>query len=262
MTTLIFFIVGIASLVVAFVIDGGHIGALFVFSSALVVFGGTIGAVGASTPFPVFKKSIKIMSLAFKNKKPNNIENIVYFKEIAIKARKEGLLSIDKEISENGELDPFIRKGLELMVDGVDAATIRNILESQIQITSKRHKEGIAIFDSAGGYAPTLGIIGTVMGLVHILGNLSSNPDALGPQISVAFLATLYGVGSANLIWIPISSKLKAINQQETNERLLVIEAILSILEGDNSNLMTEKLKIFLNSKELIELGEVDGRIE
>ncbi|HGS9345661.1 TPA: motility protein A, partial [Clostridioides difficile] len=164
MTTLIFFIVGIASLVVAFVIDGGHVGALFVFSSALVVFGGTIGAVGASTPFPVFKKSIKIMLLAFKNKKPNNIENIIYFKEIATKARKEGLLSIDKEISENDELDPFIRKGLELMVDGVDAVTIRNILESQIQITSKRHKEGIAIFDSAGGYAPTLGIIGTVMG--------------------------------------------------------------------------------------------------
>ncbi len=85
------------------------------------------------------------MLLAFKNKKPNNIENIIYFKEIATKARKEGLLSIDKEISENDELDPFIRKGLELMVDGVDAVTIRNILESQIQITSKRHKEGIAI---------------------------------------------------------------------------------------------------------------------
>ncbi|ALP02701.1 Chemotaxis protein PomA [Clostridioides difficile] len=148
------------------------------------------------------------------------------------------------------------------MVDGVDAVTIRNILESQIQITSKRHKEGIAIFDSAGGYAPTLGIIGTVMGLVHILGNLSSNPDALGPQISVAFLATLYGVGSANLIWLPIASKLKTINQQEVSERLLVIEAILSILEGDNSNLMTEKLKIFLNSKELIELEEIGGRAE
>ena len=135
-------------------------------------------------------------------------------------------------------------------------------MESQIQITSKRHKEGIAIFDSSGGYAPTLGIIGTVMGLVHILGNLSSNPDALGPQISVAFLATLYGVGSANLIWLPIASKLKAINQQEISERLLVIEAILSILEGDNSNLMTEKLKIFLNSKELIELEEIGGRAE
>ena len=249
MTTLIFFIVGIASLVVAFVIDGGHVGALFVFSSALVVFGGTIGAVGASTPFPVFKKSIKIMLLAFKNKKPNNIENIIYFKEIATKARKEGLLSIDKEISENDELDPFIRKGLELMVDGVDAVTIRNILESQIQITSKRHKEGIAIFDSAGGYAPTLGIIGTVMGLVLVVSNLS-DPTVLGPKIASAFMATLYGISSANLLWLPVANKLKVYDREEIIERELCLEAICLLQQGINPNVLVSKLQTFLTDIE------------
>ncbi|NLK51627.1 MAG: motility protein A, partial [Syntrophomonadaceae bacterium] len=134
---------------------------------------------------------------------------------------------------------------LQLIIDGTDPELTRNMLETEMYAVSDRHKVGIGMFESAGGYAPTMGIIGTVMGLVHVLGNLS-DPGSLGPAIALAFIATLYGVGSANLIWLPIASKLKNKSGKETLIQELIIEGILSIQAGENPTIIREKLLSFL----------------
>jgi chemotaxis protein MotA len=126
---------------------------------------------------------------------------------------------------------------------------------------SERHREGADIFESAGGYAPTMGIVGTVMGLVHVLGNLEDT-STLGPKIALAFLATLYGIGSANLLWLPIGNRLKEADEKEVKEKTLIIEGVLYIQEGINPNTIAEKLKSFLNKEELLRYEELEGKAQ
>ena len=136
----------------------------------------------------------------------------------------------------------FLKQGIQLVVDGTDPALVRDILETQIEFTDQRHKIGAEIFEAAGGYSPTMGIIGTVMGLVHVLSNLA-DPDSLGPSIAVAFIATLYGVAFANVAWLPIGHKLKLKSKQERFVMEIALEGILSIQAGDNPSIVKEKLK-------------------
>jgi chemotaxis protein MotA len=124
---------------------------------------------------------------------------------------------------------------------------------------SKRHKAQIQIFESAGGYAPTMGILGTVMGLVHVLSNLE-DAGSLGEKIAVAFLATMYGIGTANILWLPIAGKLKALDSAEIKEKLLIVEAVLSITSGDNPQVMVEKLKVFLDPSQASQYESAEGR--
>lgn len=256
-SALVSVILGLASMVVAFVLEGGELHALFEYTAAIIVFGGTAGAVGLSFPAEDLKRIPKMFKVVFKNRKTDINTLIDYFKEIAVKTRKEGLLSMEDEITRNESIDPFVKKGLQLVVDGVEPQTVKAVLEAEAYMTFERHKSGIAIFEGAGGFAPTMGIIGTVMGLVHVLGNLS-NPDTLGPSIAVAFIATLYGVASANLLWLPIANKLKAINKQENQEKELMIEAILSIQEGLNPNTLVEKLMSFVDKNQLKKVIETE----
>lgn len=245
-------IIGFASMIVSFMLEGGHLAGLLVGTAALIVFGGTIGAVGVSFPSKLLKKVPAIFEVAFKNKKSNYVELVAYFKNISTTTRKNGLLSLESELS-NSSMDPFTRKGLQMVVDGMEPHTIRNILELKLEGLDERHREGAAIFEAAGGFAPTMGIIGTVMGLVHVLSNLD-DPSSLGPKIAVAFIATLYGVGSANLVWLPIASKLKAINKIELNEKMMIIEAVILIQEGANPNTVVSKLESFLSEDEISKL--------
>ncbi|WP_339061314.1 MotA/TolQ/ExbB proton channel family protein [Tepidibacillus marianensis] len=164
--------------------------------------------------------------------------------EYSTLARREGVLAIEQHYQKM-EDNPFLKEGLMLVVDGVDPQLIREILEIEIANIEARHDKGSKIFDMAGGYAPTMGIIGTVMGLVHVLGNLS-NPDSLGPSIAVAFIATLYGVSSANVLYLPIGSKLKARSQMEILIKELEVEGILSIQAGENPQMLRKKLLAFL----------------
>jgi chemotaxis protein MotA len=263
MTGIIALIVGFASLIIAFIGEGGHLEALFVWTAALIVFGGTTGAVMLSFPIDNLKRIGKIIKVAFAYKDINLIELIRYFKDLAFKTRKSGLLSLESEITVDGKMDPFIKKGLQMIVDGVDPQAVREILELEADMTSERHKAGSAIFDSAGGFAPTLGIIGTVMGLVHVLGGLAkSSPDQLGESIAAAFLATLYGVGSANLIFLPLGTRLKNIDKKEQAVKELIIEAVLLIQEGVNPNTLSEKLKGFLNKQQLAKYESEDKKVE
>lgn len=248
-STIAFLIFGLGAILGSFMLEGGKLTALLAISPAMIVFGGTIAAVGISYPGNEIKKLFPVMKVAFKNQKIDLPGLISYFKNIAFKTRKEGLLSIEEMIS-GDDVDPFTKKGLQMVVDGIEPQTVKSTLELSADLIDERHKVGIGMFDAAGGFAPTMGITGTVMGLVHVLTNLS-DVSKLGGLISGAFIATLYGIGTANILWLPLGTKLKQLNKQEMAEKNLIIEAILCIQEGVNPNTLEEKLKGFLDKKEL-----------
>ncbi|WP_132768151.1 flagellar motor protein [Tepidibacillus fermentans] len=244
LSTIIGLILGLAGLVGGFLLEGGHASSLLQLTAFMIVFGGTFGAVIVSYPMSQLKTVPKLLKIAFTEKKLNVHETIQQLVEYSTLARREGVLTIE-QYYEKMDGNPFLKEGLMMVVDGVDPQLIREILEIEIANIEARHEKGIKIFESAGGYAPTMGIIGTVMGLVHVLGNLS-DPDSLGPSIAVAFIATLYGVASANVFYLPIASKLKARSQMEVLIKELEVEGILSIQAGENPQMLKKKLLAFL----------------
>jgi len=257
--SIIFLIVSFGSMIGAFILEGGSPAMLAAGSAAMIVFGGTIGSVGLGTSPNKLKNIPAMLKLIFTAKDKDLVQIVSYFKQLSFTTRKNGLLSIESELTD--ELDPFIKKGLQLVVDGVDPQMVRSILEFELESTYDRHKENGAIFEAAGGFAPTMGVIGTVMGLVQVLSNLS-DPSVLGEKIAVAFIATLYGVGSANLIFLPLASRLKDLNNDEIKEKGLIIEGILLIQEGANPNILAEKLKGFLDKKQSKKFDEIGTEVK
>lgn len=245
-TTVLGLILGVVFLVVAFILEGGHVGALFEITAIMIVFGGTAAAVLVGTPLEQLKELPKTVKIAFTQKNKNPLDVIDELVILATIARREGILALEEKI-ETYE-DDFFQNGVRLVVDGVDPELVRSIMETELSFIEERHEKGAAVFEQAGGFAPTMGIIGTVMGLVHVLGNLE-DASKLGPSIAVAFIATLYGVASANVAWLPIANKLKARSKQEVLVRELMIEGILSIQAGENPNILAQKLKVFLSPK-------------
>lgn len=238
-----------AMLIVAFVLDGGHVGALLEPTAAMIVIGGTIGAVGVSFPMSVMRKVPKVLSIAFRNQKQDRKEIVQTFYKVANLARTNGLLSLENEL-QSSEYDTFIKDGLQLVMDGTDPEIIKKILETKLDNMEYRHAKGIAVFEAAGGFSPTLGILGTVMGLVHVLGNLGGgDTTALAGSIAVAFIATLYGVGMANLVWLPIANKLKELDTDELVTKNMMMDGILMIQEGGNPALIVERLKGYLDDE-------------
>jgi chemotaxis protein MotA len=244
-STVVGIVLGVSALILGFVLEGGHVSSLFLLPPAIIVFGGTFGAVFASFPLKEMKKLPTWIKIAFTDKAFGTVEAYETLVRFAEKARREGLLSLEQEL-ETVE-DRFTRQGMQLVIDGTDPDVTREILESNITVMEKRHKIGIAVFEAAGGYGPTLGIIGTVMGLVHVLGNLS-DPDSLSKSIAGAFIATLYGVASANLIFLPIATKLKQKDKLEVAAMEMVLDGILSIQAGENPSILKEKLKTHLGN--------------
>jgi len=233
-------------LIGGFLLEGGHFTSLLEPTAAMIVFGGTAGATIASFSMDDIKQVPTLFKIMFTEKKYEVNELISILTGFAEKARREGLLSLERETTAID--DEFLRQGIQLVVDGTDPALVRDILETQIDFTEQRHKIGADIFEAAGGYSPTMGIIGTVMGLVHVLSNLA-DPESLGPSIAVAFIATLYGVAFANVAWLPIGHKLKLKSKQERFMREIGLEGILSIQAGDNPSIVREKLRAFLAAK-------------
>ncbi|WP_418790994.1 flagellar motor protein [Phosphitispora sp. TUW77] len=239
-------VLGFGMLIGGFMLEGGHFTSLLEPTAAMIVFGGTAGATIASFSMEDIKQVPQLFKITFTEKKYEVQELIAILSSFAEKARREGLLSLERETATID--DEFLKQGIQLVVDGTDPALVRDILETQIEFTDQRHKIGADIFEAAGGYSPTMGIIGTVMGLVHVLGNLT-DPDSLGPSIAVAFIATLYGVCFANAAWLPIGHKLKLKSKQERFIMEIALEGILSIQAGDNPSIVKEKLKAFLAAK-------------
>lgn len=246
LSSIIGIILGFALLIGGFLLEGGHFVSLLEVTAAMIVFGGTVGAVMISFSMEDIKQVPKLFKIVFTEKKYEVNELITTLCGFAEKARREGLLCLERETA--GIDDDFLRQGIQLVVDGTDPALVRDILETQIDFTDERHKTGAEIFEAAGGYSPTMGIIGTVMGLVHVLGNLS-DPESLGPSIAVAFIATLYGVAFANVVYLPMANKLKIKSKQERFIREIALEGILSIQAGDNPSIVREKLRAFLSEK-------------
>jgi chemotaxis protein MotA len=237
------FLLAVVALVGGFVLEGGHIGALFQITAAMIVFGGTIGATVLSFPLSDLMAVPRLISVAFFRNPPNPAETIELIVKLAEEARREGLLYLENRLEEIQ--DSFLRKGIQLVVDGTDPDLVRNILEVEIYSIQERHQAGASVFEAAGGYAPTMGIIGTVMGLVHVLGSIDK-PENLGPAIALAFIATLYGVSSANIFWLPVAAKLQNLSKKELLLRNLMLEGVVSLQAGYNPILIRERLTAFL----------------
>jgi chemotaxis protein MotA len=230
-------------LLLAVIMEGGNPMAFINIPSFLVVFGGTLAATLASTKASMLGTAVKTAKLALTGCEIDHAEGSKEMVKLAEKARKEGLLALENDLSELD--DDYTKKGLQLVVDGADSDLVRSILQSEVDGMAERHSHNANFWSTAGGFAPTLGILGTVMSLVHVLEHLDA-PGSLGKSISGAFIATLYGVGSANLLFLPISNKLKEISAAEIEYRTMQLEGILSIQAGDNPRLLAEKLETFI----------------
>ena len=225
-------------------LEGGHLGALANGPAALIVLGGTVGAALLQSPMSAFKRAMQtVVWILFPPRidMTGGIDRVVNW---SLTARKEGLLGL--EGMADTEPDSYSRKGLQLLVDGVEPETIRSVLEVDYMTQESRDIEAAKVFESMGGYAPTIGIIGAVMGLIHVMGNLA-DPGQLGSGIVVAFVATIYDVASANLVLLPIASKLKAIAMRQSLYREMLLEGILSIAEGENPRSIELKLQGFMD---------------
>lgn len=239
-------LLGFAAIIGGNLMGGGDIGALINVHAFVIVVGGTMGATLLQFPPQVFFRSLRILIWIFKPQKlqlKKQIEKIVRWSTLA---RKEGLLGLEAIIE--GEKDGFSKKGLQLLVDGNEPEVIRDCLE--VELSTKEHldMQAARVFEAMGGYSPTIGIIGAVIGLIHVMQNLA-NPQLLGSGIATAFVATIYGVGLANLLFIPIANKLKAHIFQATQAREMVVDGISSIAEGENPRNIELKLSGFLLEK-------------
>ncbi len=236
-------LLGILAVLGGNLLEGGHLASLVNGPAFVIVLGGTSGAILLQTPIPVFLHALKTTHWVFMPPKielESQIKKIVSWSALA---RKEGLLGLEGLLNE--EADPFARKGLQLLVDGNEADAIRDSLDVEMQSRLQRDMSCAKLFDGMGGYSPTVGIIGAVMGLIHVMQNLS-DPSKLGSGIATAFVATIYGVGLANLLFIPMANKIKAQSHAVAQARELILEGIISIAEGENPKNIEMKLMGFL----------------
>lgn len=245
-------IFGVVALVSGFVLEGGRAGALLQGTAAIIVIGGTIAATAVSFSLNDLKKVPQLMKMGFTRTTFDPIALIDQLARYTDIARREQPLALEAEIEKTG--DEFLAKGLQLIVDNADPELIRQMLEADIYAWSSQQKVGVSIFEAAGGYAPTMGIIGTVMGLVHVLGELAGNPNDLATAIGLAFIATLYGVATANLLWLPMASNLKNKAKHDLLMRQIALEGILSIQQGMPPSILKDKLMSFIRPS-----GESNG---
>lgn len=254
--TLVGLIAGLGTIFVVLIMDGGSPAELFAHPSAIIlIIGGSLSATIITSPLKTVIQLPKYLIQAFTTKKFDAKETIELLTKLADRARREGLLALEEDSKKI--TDKFLQKGIMMVVDGVDSEQVEAIMETNIEQMKARHKMGAGFFAAAGGYAPTFGIIGTVMGLISVLKQLD-NPSALGKSIAAAFLATLWGLLTANLIYLPLSGKLKAKSEEEAKNRSMQLEGILSIQAGENPRIVRDKLNAFLPPAEVKAEGEPD----
>ena len=245
--TLLGVVIAIVSVLAMLILEGGEVGSILLIPALLVVFGGSIGAAMAGGGMKDFTAGFARVKTALFYKNPPNDDTVRTLVGFAERARRDGLLALEETARSID--DPFLRKGIELAVDGTDPEELRDIMEADIQARRAEHQTGIKLFADMGGYGPTFGIIGTVLGLIHVLENLSE-PEELGHLIAAAFVATLWGVLSANAIWLPISKKLKRVSEHDLRRMDMLLEGIMSIQAGSNPRVIEQKLLAFLPARE------------
>jgi chemotaxis protein MotA len=240
-------VVALGGMVGGLILEGGSIKDVAQVTAAIIVFGGTVGAVMVNTPMPVLRGSMSRLVSVFKHEvvSPGDIcEEIIGY---ATKARKNGIVSLEQDASEIE--DPFLKKALNLAVDGADLQELRKMMELEIGVEEQKAEREAKVFESAGGYAPTVGIIGAVMGLIQVMKHLA-NIEEVGRGIAVAFVATVYGVGLANIFFLPVANKIKARAHEQTELRELILEGVVGIVEGLNPKLIRTKLEVYSRHEE------------
>lgn len=245
LSTVLGFVAAMAMVLVGAIFEGLHLSSLVGPTAFLIVVGGTLGATVMSHTRKDLKHLVGALRMTVFPLKLDHVGTINYLTTMADQARKDGLLSLQKEIAQAPH--PVLKVGLTMAVDGGDPQEIREVLQSMVKMHEEELVHAAAVCDTAGGYCPTLGIMGTVMGLVHVMGNLSE-PDTLGPAIAVAFLATLYGVAFANLLFLPLGSKIKLIAQQQSHYEKVMIEGVVGLQTGQNPRNLRERLLILVGS--------------
>jgi chemotaxis protein MotA len=229
------------------ILEGGELGDITQITAALIVLGGTFGAVLINTPLPTVKGAMRqIGALFFETAQPYGqvLDQMI---DYATKARKSGLMALEQEA--DNQPDPYLRKALGLVADGTDLQELRKMLEIEIEQRQQHIESEARVFESAGGYAPTIGIIGAVLGLIQVMKNLS-NIDLVGHGIAVSFVATVYGVALANVFLLPAANKIKARGQAEAQLQELILEGILGIAEGLNPKIIRSKLEGYIPATE------------
>ena len=223
--------------------EGGHIG-LFVQPAAFViVMGGTLGAVLLHYPLPVFLQGVRMAKWVFRPPESEGVQLIRRVVQWSHTARQDGLLALERHLHITP--DPFQKTGLQLLIDGADADKLRDTLDVQIASFETNERQAARVWEAAGGYSPTLGILGAVMGLIHVMENLS-DPSKLGAGIAVAFVATIYGVGLANLVFLPIANRIKFTIARRVTEREIISDGLIGIAQGDNPRIIEARLKGYL----------------
>ncbi|MBA3998424.1 MAG: flagellar motor protein [Candidatus Accumulibacter sp.] len=233
-------LVGLLAIVGGQLLEGGHVGSLAQPTALLIVGGGTLGAVMLQSPFATFKRGMSMLKWVWFPPVVNHQQLINQVGSWSQVSRREGLLALENMI--NPIKDDFARKGLQLLVDGAEPERLREVLEVQINTYESELKQSAKIWEAAGGYAPTIGIIGAVMGLIHVMENLS-DPSKLGAGIAVAFVATIYGVGLANLVFLPVAGKLKTHIGRLVVQREMIVDGLVGIANGENPRIIESRLR-------------------
>lgn len=241
--TLIGIILAFTVIAVANMLEGGDPTAMFLLPPMLLVFGATLAITVAGGTVADAKHALVSLKRAFTGKAASSADLVPVVVSLAERARREGLLALEDSLRDID--DPFLVKGMTLAIDGTDPDEVREIMEAELYAKKAQDKHAAKFFGDAGAYAPTIGIVGTVMGLVHVLENLAT-PEKLGHLIGAAFLATLWGVFSANVLWLPISSRLKRLSELEANRMEVAIEGVAAIQAGSNPRVIAQKLTSLL----------------
>ena len=221
-------------------LEGGHVSSLVQPTAFLIVIGGTLGAVMLQSPLPVFLSGLRMVKWVFTPPAVATeelIQRVLAWSQIA---RREGLLALEAQLP--GLTDPYHRRGLQMLVDGAEPGSLRGVLEVQIDAYETKLKSAARIWESAGGYSPTIGILGAVMGLIHVMENLTE-PAKLGAGIAVAFVATIYGVGLANLVFLPVAKKLLATVSHLVMLREMYLDGLVGIANGDNPRIIEGRMR-------------------
>ena len=236
-------VLGIVAIVGGQVLEGGHVGSLSQPTALLIVLGGTMGAVMLQSPYATFIRGVKMVRWVWY---PPVVDHQQLIKQVASwsqVSRREGLLALENVM--NQLKDDFARKGLQLLVDGAEPERLREVLEVEINTYEQELRLSARIWEAAGGYSPTIGILGAVLGLIHVMENLSE-PSKLGAGIAVAFVATIYGVGLANLVFLPMANKLKAHIARLIVRREMIVDGLVGIANGDNPRIIESRLQGYI----------------